>query len=78
MAKLYIAGINISQLRKICRYIFGSYFSDARINEEKGIFEVQMYKEINGEPLDIESVKDFMDFWGESNFKFYYADEIKK
>ena len=69
-----ISGVAPHQMRKICRYAFGDYFHSLELSQEQGRYIVQLRESIGGEPLDKEVLIDFKKFWGENNFRFFYAD----
>ncbi len=70
-----ISGVPPHAAKKICKYAFGSHYHSLELNQTKARFEVMLIKEVDGAELDESIVKDFADYWGVKQWKFYYINK---
>ena len=78
---IYSNGLNISQTRKLCEYVFKDFLVKVHSNELLKIFEIYIQDKIkhNNEikTLDKKYVKDFIDFWNKDFQKGHPKKEGK-
>jgi hypothetical protein len=88
MARIYkIANYCNATARRNCKYIFGSFLIDAKINQNDRVFDVQLHKtlpvrqtdgSIKHEPIEnYVNIKKYKDFWGPQwRLTFIKSEEV--
>ena len=71
-----ISGVPPHIARKVCRYAFGSHFYSLDLNQKQATYDVMLIKEVDNKELDTDHVKDFADFWGIKQWKFFFLSGI--
>ena len=70
-----ISGVAPHTAKKMCKYNFGSHYHSLELNQVDACFDIMLIKEIDGTELDESIVKEFADYWGIKQWKFYYINK---
>ena len=73
-----ISGIPAHTAKKVCRYAFRDHFSSLVLNQVNASYDVMLYEEVDGKKIDKTHLKDFKDFWGNSQWRLYFVSDKPK